>query len=770
MIRMVSQKAAVFALVVLAAFICFFLPQALVAQNQCDEPVLDEANVFNGRLSDVEGAVNRLRNTGADVRVRMIPTYGEAGNLDRYESELEQQCASWTDLAGNRKNNLVALIVSIEEMQTGIYFGEQWEPALGDRWTQIQTQIMNPRFARGDFAGGVIAGLDEINRLIAAQLGDGGGPPGQGGLSAGWVILIVFFSILIIGVGLLIFRNYRKSREKRLAARQKARLAKQGAASKVNDLVSALQMLEIKVNATAQKVSQEDAAPLFDGLSKAKRLIDQGAQKYSELSHSAGDPEKPGTGVPQLEVIAQEYQGVINTLREGNEELNKTEERITALQNAIESFSGRLDAVNAAIEEAVRKQETARNAGFKIDQPAGVLDNARLSLKQAAALYQGKQFIQAVHKLEEAGDLAKQAAVSAETLPEKKRESEEAILNLEKRLEKVRDAVERGSLIFDKISQKYAETSWESIRGNGTEAENRIDWTQEALEDARAGISMEQQEWQKALELVQQGHDWMNEAESLMHSITALEASLTAAERDAPQEIEAAQVDITRAWQYINQYDEDIRESLEDELRQAESVLESAREEFNKEKADYLKTVKLAEEANTAADKILAQARSEHEAAERLRQKAASAIRDARYRVSIAREYIQDHAREAGSDARTYLSSAESALRQAEGTADLEARITYAGKAENAAAAAYSSARSRVAEAWDRRQAAIPPVIFIPGGGGWWGGSTWGSRRGSPSGRSESPRRSGGSGGGSTGWGGRKGGGGGGRRGGSTGW
>ena len=103
--------------------------------------------------------------------------------------------------------------------------------------------------------------------------------------------MVIFIAALL--VGLLLFRNYRKSRERRLAARQKALLAKQGAASQVNNLVDTVQMLEIKVNATAAKVASEDAAPLFDGLHKAKKLVDQGAQTYSELGHSAGDPENP---------------------------------------------------------------------------------------------------------------------------------------------------------------------------------------------------------------------------------------------------------------------------------------------------------------------------------------------------------------------------------------------------------------------------------------------------------------------------------------------
>ena len=740
------------------------------AQDVCDQPVLDDAGILGDRISEVEAAAQDLTSSGADVRVRTIQTYGASGNLDRYEAELEQQCASWTAPDGTRKNNLVVVIVDVGERQTGLYYGSLWNDILDGRWTQIQTNIMNPRFAQGDYAGGLVAGLNEIDRLITAGLSGQNGDTGQGGTSAGWIVLIVI--LVIIGIfalvfGLIWWRNSWRARERRLAARQKARLAKQGAAARVNELVEKEQMLEIKVNAMAARVSPEDAAPLLEGLESIKRQVGLGAQTYSDLSHSAGDPENPKLGETPLGVIAQEYEKVLNILRGAGDEIDRVEKRITELQQAIDGFNDKAAGVDTAIEEAKKKLEEVRISGFKVTGPAGTLEQARRYLEEARQLYQNRQFIQSINKLDESADLASRAARSAEEIPLKKREADTAILALEPRIEQVKQRIIQGKSIFDRISSTYAESSWESVRGNGTEAENRIDWTLDALEDARIAASMEQQEWQSALELLNQGNAWLDEAETFMQSMAALESNLVEARREAPGEIEAAQADITRAWQYINRYDEDIRESLEDDLRDAERKLNAARDEFQQEKPDYLKVVKLAEESNDAADKILAQARTEHETAERLRAKAAVALRDARSEVSIAREYIRDHIRDAGDEARRLLSGAETALRQAETAADINARISLAEKAKNDAARAYSSARNRVSAEYERRRPPIPPVIVIPGGG--FGGG-WGSRR-------SSPRRSGGGfgggfggggrgGGGSTGWGGGGGRGGGG----STGW
>jgi type II secretory pathway pseudopilin PulG len=58
------------------------------------------------------------------------------------------------------------------------------------------------------------------------------------------VVLGIIALFLVLG-GILLLLNYRKSREKKLAARQSALLATQGAASKVTPRGDKLQMVDI---------------------------------------------------------------------------------------------------------------------------------------------------------------------------------------------------------------------------------------------------------------------------------------------------------------------------------------------------------------------------------------------------------------------------------------------------------------------------------------------------------------------------------------------
>ena len=764
------RKSIFFLACILTLVLFGIFPVTGLAQSLDQQLVVDDAKIFGNRIDEVKAAANKLVSQGADVRVRTVLTYGAAGNLDQYEAQLEQHSPSWLGPDGDRKNNLIVLIVSLQERQTGLYYGAYWDDIIGDEWLRIQTETMNPLFREADYADGAIGGLEEIQRLIA----DNGQSQSEAQTGTGrlkwWIIPLVIVVIVGSIIGLFLFMNYHKTRAKRLAARQKAMLPKQAAASGINELIEAIQMLEIKVNVMADRVAPDEATSLRNGLEKARSLIDQSSQTYSELSHSAGDPENPRLEESQLVAIEAEYHKVVESLRQARESIKAVEEEITGIQQAVDSFPVKVAEVNKAIEDALTKQDELKGTGFKTTYPAELVAKGHSTLEQAQDLVSKKRIREGMKYVSLAGDQVMQAIQAAEELPRKKREAEAAIPALSSRIEQVKETVDKGRDTFERLFQEYADSNWESIRGNGTEAENRVNWAFDALNDARAA-GMEQQEWHKAVELVEKGNTWLTEAESLMKSISELEVNLIAARRDAPNEISAAEADVAKAWEYINRYDEDIRESLEDDLRGAEKKNELAKEELGQEKPDYFKVCKLARESNEAADRILIQARDEHEAAERLRAKAASTRRDASAKVSIASRYIEVHHPAVGSEARGYLTNAVEMLRQADAATDVNAQISLASEAESAADQAYSLAQRDVnSTTMGTPNIGIPTIMIPPTVPSSGGGPYWGSRRSSSSSSSGTIRRGGG---GSSSWGSRGGsfGGGGSRRGGgSSGW
>jgi uncharacterized membrane protein YgcG len=779
-IKKASMRKRIFYLVFALSFVLLSLfPVAESALSLDQTPVIDDANIFGNRTGEVETAATKLLSKGADVRVRTILTYGSSANLDQYEAQLEQQSPSWLGQNGDRKNNLIVLIISTQERQTGLYYGSVWDSILANNWLRIQTDIMNPLFRNGDYVTGTIRGLAEIQRLIETNGQTSAPVQTPKGASNWWIVPLVILVIVALLVGLLVFYNFRKSRARQLAIRQKAILAKQAAASGINQLIETTQMLEIKVNVISGQVVPDESTVLSEGLEKAKRLTDQSSQAYSELSHSAGDPENPRLGEAQLGVIEPEYQKILSNLREANDAVKSVEDNLVVIQKAVGDFPNKVDEVNTAIVDSLSKQAELNKAGFKTSFAAELTAKGQDFLEKAKSLAAERRVIEGLKCLDAASDQIKQANQAVADLPRKKQEVESAIPLLASRIEKTKESIINGRTVFERLSQGFAETTWESVLGNGTEAENRVNWALDAQRDT--GNEIEQQDWQQALDLVKKGNDWLNEADSLMKAISELEVNLLAARRDAPAEISTAQTDIASAWDYINRYDDDIRESLEDDLRAAESKNNLAKEELNRPQPDYFKVCKAAREAHESADKILLQARGEHEMAERLRAKAASSLRDAGAKVSIAARYIENHHPVVQQEARSYYTNAVESLRQAQAAPDSNSQIALAAQAESAADQAYSMASRDVNNTtmnipnFGRPGAGIPnmgiPTIIIPPVGHTSGRSpSWGSNRPSiPSSGNSVPR----GGGGSSGWsarGGGFGGGGSGKGGGSTGW
>ncbi len=242
------------------------------------------------------------------------------------------------------------LIISLQERQTGLYYGAYWEDAIGNNWLRIQTDVMNPLFRSGDYAGGRSqrAGGDtaaDSERTPAPTGTPAAAGPGRvvdrtaGDPDPGRVDHRICYVKSVTG----------KTGPDGWPPGRRRCWPNRAAASGINELVEMVQMLEIKVNVTADRVAPEEAAPLREGLGSAKGLVDRSAQAYSELSHSAGDPENPRLGEAELSVLEPEYGKILDNLRQARESINGVEAQIAAVQQTVDGFPGKVAEVNAAI-------------------------------------------------------------------------------------------------------------------------------------------------------------------------------------------------------------------------------------------------------------------------------------------------------------------------------------------------------------------------------------------------------------------------------------
>lgn len=245
-----------------------------------------------------------VTNTGADVRVRVVTELTDA-TLDAWVLRMQRACLSWqaADNPKAAKNNLLVFAVAPNSRKSGIYYGDQWKPALDSQRPRISAEIMNRRFREGDWVGGLNAGMAEASRLIVqqSQVGAGSVVVNQAAtapvdLSGLWPVLLLAISALMIGFGLrtaLRIRKERREEEQRTAgAQQAAVIAQQEATGLV-----------------AESSSWELGA-------ESKKFLDSAVQTYSELGMGSTDPHRNGLSASQYGAMREKYREVADCIKQ----------------------------------------------------------------------------------------------------------------------------------------------------------------------------------------------------------------------------------------------------------------------------------------------------------------------------------------------------------------------------------------------------------------------------------------------------------------------
>lgn len=694
----------------------------------CEQVVVDQAGVLGAQTEQVRAAADALVALGAEVRVFTVDQVA-GGDLDYFVDDIQQACSGWHSPADPTvmKGDLIVLGVSLGDRKTGLYYGAAWFEVLDSEHLRIQDELINPRFEGGDFAGGLVAGLEEIGRLVELQrhppmatavpVVATAVPAAQGGQSDGGSVGL--WAAIVGGLGALAAAGvgggaWARSRAQRRRAQQRAREVKLKVASRVLELQGGAPFVESEIDNLTQQVTPEYVRTLRDQLAEVLQRARQVASDGESLEIAGSDPEREGLTREEYEGFESSYQELLAVLDQTSQLQEGIHQRIRALQDMLGRLPGALSEAQESIERATAQTQEI-GQGFDNRWSHSLIGQAQVRLEQAHQT--GRDPERALALLGEIGPLLEEAVRVAGLLPA-----------LAARIEEVDGIIDAGAETFEAIAQEYAESSWESVRGNGTEAENRVEWAVEALEYASADLAAEGEEnWRVAQERLAQANAWLDEAVGLIESIEAQKKGLEKARQDAPLEVAAASTDIKKAADYIQKHDPDIREQLEGELAAAADELEQAQTALQGALPDFLQVVALAQKANAAADRILSEALSEHEAVERLRRKYLSVSRDADGAVSRAHYYIRDHGRDVGSSAKESLEKARQLSaegQQKRGLADqqedlarrqaLEQAVGLMEKAGEQAESAYRQAVEDFRQAERARRPNISPVP-VPG-------------------------------------------------------
>lgn len=670
----------------------------------CDDLVYQDTSFLSsGELTSVRTEAEKLQNsTASEVRVRVFATTRGA-HIEDFVKQIESQCRSWRGPEGQTKNNLIAILITTQEHDFLIWTGAGWEKALPDsKLAKIAADKLVFQLQSGNKGLAFTESLKEINNQINLfqnpppinSTGGGnevnfnfGGFAKVFGIVSGAVIAIV---LMILGY---IFLSRRaKKEEARRKAKHAAETAKNTIGTTLSNLGGILSEKRLLVESLKTQVHTDDIAETETLLNEAQMNFDRASGEFAKLSEVI-DPSDPKLSVGEYGNIQAEYERIATISTAAETAFNAASSLIGSLQEVRSEIPGRVSALTAFIEDARSRVKAIKDQGFKVDAAESKLAEADSTMAEAQQSVAEKKFFAASDFEREAIDLIANSVTLAAVLPEKKTELEQKIAALEARIEQTKVAIIAAGEVFDAIEAEYAEDSFVSIVGNGTESENRVNNALEGFSNAQTFVHMDRQDWDGAEEEIGRANISLDQADSFIRSIHALKQSLDQAKASAATEVNQTFEALQKAATYLQENLADIKGHYHDDLEKAQEILGRAEAELAETRPNFLLAVKLADQSEDIANEVLKASSTEVENAERLRQKAKRALREAKVSYSKAAEFIEDHSGDVGRNARVKLADAHQELISAEDSSnDLESSIAWAVEAEKSANLAYSSA------------------------------------------------------------------------------
>jgi uncharacterized phage infection (PIP) family protein YhgE len=156
--------------------------------------------------------------------------------------------------------------------------------------------------------------------------------------------------------------------------------------------------------------------------------------------------------------------------------------------------------------------------------------------------------------------------------------------------------------------KRYAERSWTAVRGNVAEAQERIAQAHGAVEEGQCALAAGDNA--AAGRSARGAQQAAPEAARLLDGIDSLAKSLQQAEQAAGPQLAAATADVKAARAALDGRN---LPDLDRQLTEAENALHQAERELAADQPDVLTAVKLATQADSTADEILATLKQEAE-------------------------------------------------------------------------------------------------------------------------------------------------------------
>ena len=209
--------------------------------------------------------------------------------------------------------------------------------------------------------------------------------------------------------------------------------------------------------------------------------------------------------------------------------------------------------------------------------------------------------------------------------------------------------------------REYADASWQAVATNLDEARARIAAVRAAVTEGQAAAAAS--DGPRLAASARVGQEALGQAGTFLDAIERLATTLDQARDRLTAEIAEAQADLARARAAAGAVAPD--PDIASRLAEADALLAAAQEDIAHPKPDVASAYDRARRANETADAVLASIRSAAEQRAAVAARLDTSVRGAQATLTRARDYVTNHRRGVGGEARTRLAEAERHLDQA---------------------------------------------------------------------------------------------------------
>lgn len=381
--------------------------------GQCDALVVDEAGELSPadeeRVADAAAAFRT--ELSFEPRVWVLDQRQDGVDLASWIVAQETACG-WRLENGAFRSNLVVLAVTTDEPggptgETFLWYGDAMPDAMDDEFTDIQADVINPRLSDGDYADGLVDGLDAVAAVI-----DPGPPTG----------LIALGGAAVLGgggyVGYRIVRGRRERATARAALAARFETAATGSDRAVEQLDPLVETIDTDVQLVRASVHPDEAEPLLAEVATSLATNADLTTRRSDLVVwrdqviADADDAALGKAVTDWERLQGESEALLPVLTHDRE-------RLEHVLDLASSVTTRLAAVPGAVELVRAAEATARTQGFAPTNEVAPLASVPSRVAEVERLVADRRVVAADAALTGVETDLEESRVALTTLPER---------------------------------------------------------------------------------------------------------------------------------------------------------------------------------------------------------------------------------------------------------------------------------------------------------------------------------------------------------------